>query len=121
MLCHACKIGFRHLDEVTKHRIVADLERFDSGRGDLALLKLADPIFSLARRVSELIKIDIVTIAENSAFFQRERRIVRQRFAQFISQRGHLLDLVLQTLRQKFEVVWLIGSISSESEGRWLI
>ena len=69
MLRHARQVRFRHFDEVTEHGIVTDLERLDPGRRDLALLKLADPVLAVARTVPQLVKIDIVTVAKNSAFF----------------------------------------------------
>ena len=78
---HAGQIRFRHFNEVTKHRVVTDLERFDSARGDLALLQFADPGFAVARCLPQLVKIDIVTVVENPAFFQRQRRIIDQRLA----------------------------------------
>ena len=53
---------------------------------------MADPVFSFARRLSQRVKVSIVTVTENSAFFQRERRIIHQRFGQFLSQRRHFMN-----------------------------
>ena len=48
----------------------------------------------------QLVKISVVSVAENSAFLQRQRRIIDQRFCQFLGQRRHFLNFVLQALRQ---------------------
>ena len=95
---HARKIRFRYFDEITEDRVVAHLERFDGRRSDLALLQLADPVLAIARSLMQFVKIDIVTVAKNSAFFQRQRRIIDERFPQLLGQRRHFLDLILQTL-----------------------
>ena len=112
MLRHAAEIRLCDFNEVTEDRIVAHLKRFDPGRGDLALLKLADPTLAIAGGISQLIKIDIVAVAENSAVFQSERCVIHQRFAQFLSECRHFLDLVLQTLREQFDFSVVFGARS---------
>src|SRR5437588_406531 len=78
------QVRFRHFNEIAEDRVVAHLERFDAGRSDLALLQLANPVLAIARSLTQLVKIDIVTIAKNSAFFQRQRRIIDERSSQLL-------------------------------------
>src|ERR1700730_17914133 len=60
---HVSEIAFRDLDEITEDGIEPDLERFDPSGRDLALLQFGDPVFAVARRLSQLVKIDIVAVA----------------------------------------------------------
>src|SRR6266550_4750839 len=99
---NACEIRFRYFDEIAEDGVVTDLERLDPGRGDLALLELIDPTFSVTRSISQLIKIDIITVTENSAFLQSHRRIVDQRLRQF--------------LRQQFDSAFLFHAICAEGD-----
>ena len=79
---HIREVRFCHLDEIAEHGVVTHLERLDSAGRDLALLQLADPIFSFARCLPQRVQIGIKTLAENSALFQRQRRIIDERFCQ---------------------------------------
>jgi hypothetical protein len=64
---HIRKIRFGDLDEIPKNGVVTHLERLDAGCRDLALLQMADPILSIARRPPQLVKIRVVSVAKNSA------------------------------------------------------
>src|SRR6059058_5363001 len=61
---------------------------------------MADPTFALARGLAQRVEVRIVTVTENAALFQRERRIIQQRVGQFLSERRHLENGVLQMRRE---------------------
>ena len=56
---------------------------------------MADPSFALARGLAECVEIRIVTVAENAALFQGKRRIIQQGIGQFVSERRHFTNGVL--------------------------
>ena len=57
---------------------------------------MADPTFALARGLAQRVEVRIVAVTENAALFQRERRIIQQRVGQFLSERRHFANGVLQ-------------------------
>src|SRR6266508_799820 len=61
---------------------------------------MADPTFTVARGLAQRVEIRIVTVTENAALFQRERWIIQQRVGQFLSERRHLANGVLQMFWQ---------------------
>src|SRR5712671_1728892 len=60
---------------------------------------MADPTFALARGLAERVEVRIVAVTENAALFQRERRIIQQRVGQFLSERRHFANGVLEMRR----------------------
>src|SRR6516164_6556924 len=60
---------------------------------------MADPSFALARGLAQCVEIRIVTVTENTALFQRERRIIQQRVGQLLSERRHFANGLLQMRR----------------------
>src|SRR5690348_573566 len=73
---HTAEIRFRDLNEIAEDGIEPHLERFNSSGGDFTLLQGIDPILALARSIAQLVELPIKTVTENSAFFQRQRRVV---------------------------------------------
>src|SRR6266513_722426 len=73
---HVSQVRFRYFDEIAEDRIESYLERFDPGGSDFSLLQLGDPFFAGMRRTPQVIQIGIVTVPENSAFFQSQWWIV---------------------------------------------
>src|SRR6476659_8199830 len=57
---------------------------------------MADPTFALARGLAQRVEVRIVAVTENAALFQRERWIIQQRVGQFLSERRHFANGVLQ-------------------------
>ena len=92
---HTAEIRFRDLNKIAEHGIEPHLERFDSSDGDFTLLQGVDPILALARSIPELIELPIKTVTENSALFQRQRRVVSQRCLQLRCQRRHFVNFIL--------------------------
>src|SRR5439155_8383754 len=91
----------RYLDEITEDRIESDLERLDSGLGNLALLQLRDPIFPFARPLPQLVEIGVKAVPENAAFLQDHWRIVHQRRAQSFRQPRHFLERIENSPRER--------------------
>ena len=89
-LRHVCQVRLRDLDEITEDGIEPDLERFDPCLGDLALLQLSNPGFSVAGRLPQLVQVRVEAVSKNSAFLQDHGRIVEQRLTQFLCQLRHL-------------------------------
>src|SRR6266566_5347137 len=60
---------------------------------------MADPTLSLPRGLAQRVEVRVVAVTENAALFQRERRIIEQRVGQFLSERWHFANGVLQMRR----------------------
>src|SRR4030095_3692733 len=57
---------------------------------------MADPTFAVARGWAQRVEVRIVTVTENAALFQGERRIIQQRVGQSLSEHRHFANSVLQ-------------------------
>ena len=93
---HAGQIRLGYFDKIAEDRIVTHLERFDPSGDNLALLQLANPIFPVPRSLTKLVEIDIVSIAKNPAFLERQRRIVDNCAREFFGKLRHLLNFALK-------------------------
>src|SRR6516162_3138395 len=61
---------------------------------------MADPSFAFAGSLAQCVEVRIVTVTENAALFQSERRIIQQGIGQFVSERRHFANGVLQRVGQ---------------------
>src|SRR6267142_1088702 len=75
---------------------------------------MADPILSLARGLAQRVEVRIVAVTENAALFQRERRSVQQRVGQFLSERRHFANGVLE-MRRVGQMRYICG-LGSEAQ-----
>jgi len=63
VLGHRLEVRVRHLDVVAVNRVVADLQRVDSGPLAFALLEVVDPLFAVAGGPAQVVQIVVVPSA----------------------------------------------------------
>src|SRR5205085_10945129 len=90
MLGYAREIGFRDLDEIAEDRGVAHLQRPDACLLNFTLLESRDPIFSLVPGGAKLVERLVISVAENAALLQRERRFIDDGALQKFNEIGEL-------------------------------
>jgi len=110
------EVRFRDLDEVTEDRIETHFERLNPSARDFPLLQFGDPMLSVTRTFSQLIELRIEAVAEDAAFLQGEWRIIQQCVTQLSRQLRHLMQLLLETLREQLDAGGIRRTVCSKGE-----